>query len=107
MKQDIRNGIKSSFLYKRFAYYQSEGFIELMKFLERENLVDDFCNEINLKRRRLPNELELDKKNITIWEFFQNEYYSFSFSESKKGYDFWHKKIFYNEDFYKIENKLL
>ena len=107
MKQDIRKGIKSSFLYKRFAYYQSEGFVVLMKFLERENLVDDFCNEINFKRRKFPNELELDKKNITIWEFFQNEYYSFSFSESKKGYDFWHYNIFENEDFYKIENKLL
>lgn len=105
MKIYIRTRIKSSFLYKRFAYYQSEGFVALMKFLERENLVDDFCNEINLKRRRLPNELELDKKSITIWEFFQNEYYSFS--ESKKGYDFWHYNIFENEDFYKIENKLL
>ena len=57
MKIYIRTRIKSSFLYKRFAYYQSEGFVALMKFLERENLVDDFCNEINLKRRRLPNEL--------------------------------------------------
>ena len=107
MKQDIRKGIKSSFLYKRFAYYQSEGFVALMKFLERENLVDDFCNEINFKRSILQNELELDKKNITIWEFFKNGYYSFSFSESKKGYDFWHYNIFENEDFYKIENKLL
>ena len=26
---------------------------------------------------------------------------------SKKGYDFWHYNIFENEDFYKIENKLL
>ena len=107
MKQDIRKGIKSSFLYKRFAYYQSEGFVALMKFLERENLVDDFCNEINFKRSILQNELELDKKNITIWEFFKNGYYSFSFSESKKGYDFWHYNIFENEDFYKIKNKLL
>lgn len=106
MRIDVRKKINNSFLYKRFAY-NSEGFVELMKFLERENLVDDFCNEINLKRRRLPNELELDKKSITIWEFFQNEYYSFSFSESKKGYDFWHYNIFENEDFYKIENKLL
>lgn len=107
MKIYIRTRIKSSFLYKRFAYYQSEGFVALMKFLERENLVDDFCNEINFKRSILQNELELDKKSITIWEFFQNEYYSFSFSESKKGYDFWYDNIFENEDFYKIENKLL
>lgn len=42
MKRDIRNGIKSSFLYKRFAYNQSEGFIALMKFLEKENIVDIF-----------------------------------------------------------------
>lgn len=74
MKIYIRTRIKSSFLYKRFAYYQSEGFISLMKFLERENLVDDFCNEINFKRSILQNELELDKKSITIWDFFKNEY---------------------------------
>ena len=74
MKIYIRTRIKSSFLYKRFAYYQSEGFISLMKFLERENLVDDFCNEINFKRSILQNELELDNKSITIWDFFKNEY---------------------------------
>ena len=107
MRIDVRKKINNSFLYKRFAYYQSEGFVALMKFLERENLVYDFCNEINLKRSRLPNELELDKKSITIWDFFKNECYSFSFSESKKGYDFWHYNIFENEDFYKIEDKLL
>ena len=107
MKQNIRKRINNSFLYKRFAYYQSEGFIELIKFLERENLVDDYCNEINFKRSILQNELELDKKTITICEFFLNGYYSFSFSESKKGYDFWHYNIFENKDFYKIGNKLL
>ena len=106
MRIDVRKKINNSFLYKRFAY-NSEGFVELMKFLERENLVDDFCNEINFKQSILQNELELDKKSITIWEFFQNEYYSFSFSESKKGYDFWHYNIFENKYFYKIENKLL
>ena len=107
MKQNIRKRINNSFLYKRFAYYQSEGFIELMKFLEKENILDDFCEECNFKRSYLADELELDKKSITICEFFQNRYYSFSFSESKKGYDFWHYNIFENEDFYKIENKLL
>lgn len=107
MKLDIRKKIKDSFLYKRFAYRQSEGFIELMKFLEKENILDDFCNEINFKRSILQNELELDKKSITICEFFQNGYYSFSFSESKKGYDFWYRKIFQNENLKKIENKLL
>ena len=75
MKLDIRKRINNSFLYKRFAYHQSEGFIELMKFLERENLVDDFCNEINFKQSILQNKLELDKKSITICEFFQNGYY--------------------------------
>ena len=69
MRIDVRKKINNSFLYKRFAY-NSEGFVALMKFLERENLVDDFCNEINLKRRRFPTELELYKKSITIWEFF-------------------------------------
>ena len=61
MRIDIRNKIKDSFLYKRFAY-DSEGFIELMKFLERENIIDDFCNECNFKRPRLANDLEFDKK---------------------------------------------
>ena len=107
MKLDIRKRNNNSFLYKRFAYYQSEGFIELMKFLEKENILDYFCKEINFKRSILQNELELDKKSITICEFFQNGHYSFSFSESKKGYDFWHYNIFENEDFYKIGNKLL
>lgn len=106
MRLDVRKKINNSFLYKRFAY-NSEGFVELMKFLERENIIDDFCNECNFKRHRLANDLEFDKKNITICEFFQNGYYSFSFSESKKGYDFWHYNIFENEDFYKIGNKLL
>lgn len=107
MKRDIRNGIKSSFLYKRFAYNQSEGFIALMKFLVKENIVDDFFKECDFKRSRLLDDLEFGKKSITICEFFQNGYYSFSFSESKKGYDFWHYNIFENEDFYKIGNKLL
>ena len=65
MKQDIRKGIKSSFLYKRFAY-NSEGFVELMKFLKNENIIDDFFEEIDFKRPRLANELEFDKKNITL-----------------------------------------
>ena len=108
MKQNIRKRINNSFLYKRFAYYQSEGFIELMKFLEKENILDDFCNEINFKRSCLTDDLEFGKKEISLKTFFLSGYsYSFSFSESKKGYDFWHYKIFENEDFYKIGNKLL
>ena len=57
MKLDIRKRINNSFLYKRFAYHQSEGFIELMKFLEKENILDDFCKEINFKLSILQNEL--------------------------------------------------
>ena len=50
MKQDIRKGIKSSFLYKTFAYYQSEGFIALIKFLKDENLYDDFWEVFRLSK---------------------------------------------------------
>ena len=108
MKQNIRKRINNSFLYKRFAYYQSEGFIELMKFLERENLVDDFCNEINFKRSCLSDDLEFGKKEINLKTFFLSGYsYSFLFSTSRKGIDFWSKKIFQNENFQKIEHKLL
>ena len=108
MKQNIRKRINNSFLYKRFAYYQSEGFIELMKFLERENLVDDFCNEISFKRSLLTEDLEFGKKEISLKTFFLSGYsYSFLFSTSRKGIDFWCEKIFQNENFKKIENKLL
>ena len=69
MKQDIRKGIKSSFLYKRFAY-NSEGFVELMKFLKNENIIDDFFEECDFKRPRLANELEFDKKKHYSLEFF-------------------------------------
>ena len=108
MKQNIRKRINNSFLYKRFAYYQSEGFIELMKFLERENLVDDFCNEINFKRSCLSDDLEFGKKEISLKTFFLSGYsYSFLFATSRKGIDFWCKKTFQNENFKKIEHKLL
>ena len=107
MRIDIRNKIKDSFLYKRFAY-DSEGFIALMKFLEDENIVDEFYKECDFKRSCLADDLEFGKKEISLKTFFLSGYsYSFSFSESKKGYDFWHYKIFENEDFYKIGNKLL
>ena len=46
MRIDIREKINDSFLYKRFAY-NSDGFISLMKFLEKENIIDDFCEECN------------------------------------------------------------
>ena len=106
MKLDIRKRINNSFLYKRFAYYQSEGFIELMKFLERENILDDFCKECHF-RQLMANALERYKDRITLWGYFQSTYYSFEFAESRKGFDFWYKKIFENEKFKKIENKLL
>ena len=108
MKQNIRKRINNSFLYKRFAYYQSEGFIELMKFLEKENILDDFCNEINFKRSCLSDDLEFGKKEISLKTFFLSGYsYSFLFATSRKGIDFWCKKTFQNENFKKIEHKLL
>ena len=39
MRIDIRNKIKDSFLYKRFAY-NSEGFVALMGFLGNESIDD-------------------------------------------------------------------
>ena len=45
MIQDVRKGVRSSFLYKRFAYYQSEGFTALINFLQDENLLDKFWEE--------------------------------------------------------------
>ena len=108
MKQNIRKRINNSFLYKRFAYYQSEGFIELMKFLEKENILDDFCNEINFKRSCLTDDLEFGKKEISLKTFFLSGYsYSFLFATSRKGIDFWCKKIFDSENYQKIRNKLL
>ena len=107
MRIDIRRKINNSFLYKRFAYYQSEGFIELMKFLEDENIIDDFYEECNFKCSPLVKQLEFFKNKITLRSFFLSTYYSFGFVDSRKGFDFWYKKIFENENFKKIENKLL
>ncbi len=106
MRIDIRRKINNSFLYKRFAYYQSEGFIELMEFLERENIIDDFCEECHF-RRSMANVLERHKKGISLRGYFLSTYYSFGFVDSKKGYDFWYKKIFSNKKFDEIKNKLL
>ena len=103
---DIRRKINNSFLYKRFAYYQSEGFIKLMKFLENENLIDDFFEECHF-RLSMANVLECHKKSISLREYFLSTFYSFGFVDSKKGYDFWCDKIFKNKNFKKIENKLL
>ena len=102
---DIRGKITNPFLYKRFAY-NSEGFIELVKFLERENLIDDFCKECYFKQSLLAKALELDKKNITLGSFFEWDRYSVKTIKSMKGFRFWYNVI-YNENFKKIENTLL
>lgn len=107
MKQDIRNGIKSSFLYKRFSYYQSEGFTSLIKFLEDENLLDDFWKEFDFSKSIIERDLILKNKKIKLGEFFDMSVYSFSFSLSKRGLAFWYQKIFENKKFQKIKNKLL
>ena len=107
MKLDIRNGIKSSFLYKRFAYYQSEGFIALIKLLEDENLLDDFWKEFDFSKSIIERDLILKNKKIKLSEFFDMLVYSFSFSLRKRGLAFWYQKIFENKKFQKIKNKLL
>ena len=105
MKQDIRKGIKSSFLYKRFAY-NSGGFIELMKFLKNENLIDKFYEECNFNNELFINYLKR-KKGISIELFFNYSKYSFSFTNSKFVVTFWNNKIFNNENFQKISDKIL
>lgn len=106
MKLDIRKRIKSSFLYKRFAY-NSEGFIELIKFLKEENLIYDFFDEFDFNKSIIERDLILKNKEIKLFDFFGMSYYSFSFSMSKRGYDFWNNKIFNNKNFQKISDKLL
>ena len=98
MRIDIREKINDSFLYKRFAY-NSDGFISLMKFLEKENIIDDFCEECNFKW--------IPSKGISLKDYFSSGIHSFEFEKSRKGFGFWHRKIFQNENFKKIENKLL
>ena len=106
MKLDIRKGIKSSFLYKRFAY-NSEGFIELIKFLKDENLIYEFWDEFNFNNSIIERDLILKNKEIKLFDFFDMSYYSFSFSKSKRGDDFWRSKIFNNKNFEKISDKIL
>ena len=107
MKRDIRNGIKSSFLYKTFAYYQSEGFIALIKFLKDENLYDDFLEEFSFSKSIFERNFFIKNRKIKLGEFFDMSVYSFSFSLSKRGLAFWYQKIFENKKFQKIKNKLL
>lgn len=107
MKRDIRNGIKSIFLYKRFAYYQSEGFIALIKFLKDENLYDDFWEEFSFSKSIFERNFFIKNRKIKLGEFFDTSSCSFSFSMSKHGLGFWYQKIFENENFKKISDKIL
>lgn len=105
MRLYIRSRIENSFLYKRFAY-NSDGFIALMKFLEDENLIDKFYEECNFNKKFFIKELK-DNRKISLEDFFGYSRYSFSFMESKFGEDFWCQKIFENENFRKISDKIL
>lgn len=105
MRLYIRSRIENSFLYKRFAY-NSDGFIALMKFLEDENLIDKFYEECNFNKKFFIKELK-DNRKISLEDFFGYSRYSFSFMESKFGEDFWCEKIFGNENFRKISDKIL
>ena len=105
MRQDIRSRIENSFLYKRFAY-NSDGFIALMKFLEDENLIDKFYEECNFNKKFFIEELKANR-NISLEDFFGYSGYSFSFAKSKLGEVFWYQKIFENENFRKISDKIL
>ena len=108
MIQDVRKGVRSSFLYKRFAYYQSEGFTALINFLQDENLLDKFWEEFNFtSNSMIEGELKFLKNPITIEEFFGVSNYSFIFSKSKYGLDFWRIKTFCNHNFNEIKEKLL
>ena len=105
MKRDIRKGIKNSFLYKRFAY-NSDGFIELVKFLEDKNLIDKFYEECNFNKKFFIKELKVNRK-ISLGGFFGYSRYSFSFARSKFGEDFWYDRIIFDKDFQKICDKVL
>ena len=108
MIQDVRKGIKNSFLYKRFAYYQSEGFTALINFLQDENILDKFLEEFNFtSNSMIERELKFFKKPIPIEDFIGTPSYSFIFSKSKYGRDFWCMKTFCNHNFKKIKEKLL
>ena len=103
---DIRKRIENISLYKRLAY-NSDGFIELVKFLEDENVLDDFWEEFSFSKSTIERDLNIPNNPITIHVFFSNTSYSFSFAKSKLGEVFWSKKIFYNENFRKINDKIL
>ena len=103
MRIDIRNKIKDSFLYKRFAY-DSEGFIALMKFLEDEDIVDEFCKECNFKRSCLADDLEFGKKEISLKTFFYLVIViRFRFQKVKKDMIFGTIKFLKMKTFIKLE----
>ena len=103
---DIRKRIKNTSLYKRLAY-NSDGFIGLVKFLEDENLLDDFWEEFSFSKSTIERTLNISNKVITLDEFFGFSNYSFSFRKSKLGEVFWCKKIFDSENYQKICKKVL
>ena len=109
---DIRKGIKDISLYKRLAY-ESEGFSALTSFLKEEGLINDFYEEINftnsLLKKYLTSNLTSNGKGkpISLYEFFTLPSFSFNFAKTRRGKDFWCSKIFENEKFRKIGNKVL
>ena len=105
---DMRKGIKDLSIYKRLAY-NSEGFAALTSFLKEEGLINDFYEEINFKKPLLKKYLTSNGKvkPISLYDFFNLPNISFSFEYTKRGLDFWYRKIFQNENFKKIEDKIL
>ena len=105
---DIRKEIKDISLYKRLAY-ESEGFAALTSFLKEEGLINDFCDEFHFPRPLLSKYLLSSKSelNLSLYYFFNVSEISFNFSKTRRGRDFWCKKIFQNENFQKIRDKVL
>lgn len=105
---DIRKGIKDISLYKRLAY-ESEGFSALTSFLKEEGLINDFCDEFHFPRPLLSKYLLSSRKKLklNLFYFFNLAEISFNFEDTKRGFDFWNRKIFKNENFQKISNKIL
>ena len=105
---DIRKEIKDISLYKRLAY-ESEGFAALTSFLKEEGLINDFCDEFHFPRPLLSKYLLSSKSelNLSLYYFFNVSEISFNFSKTRRGRDFWCGKIFENENFKKIEHKIL
>ena len=105
---DMRKGIKDISLYKRLAY-ESEGFAALTSFLKEDGLIDDFCEEFSFPRPLLSRLLFRNGKatKLRLYYFFNISEISFDFSKTRRGRDFWCGKIFDNENFKKIEHKIL